>query len=295
MTRIKNNPTVAVVLAVVMTLSLVFTDVSAQTTVPVDPADETKGHVTLNPGYIRGTVSIGDVSNNTVTAYKTRVSAKSKDATGNELYSEIWIESDLWEAQEYELTVHIPDETRKAGETQEYTVSCKVFYSDASNGSLKDNPYIVFENQSANVTFQGTANVNFDLNPGYVNGRLETNCDLDYGWVYLKPDGASYYYTRIRFGADGEFHFPVRPDVNSIVWGTAVMTNGWVYDLAEQAVTVAEGGTENREWTISCTSGCSGSISGSIHLYGLGTNTVDEHHIFVKGATETQTSTDGDT
>ncbi len=72
MANVKRDSVLTFVFILVMALSLFFVTGNglAQTYTDVTPTDESKGHVTLNPGYIKGTVSIGDVSNNSVTVHK---------------------------------------------------------------------------------------------------------------------------------------------------------------------------------------------------------------------------------
>ncbi|WP_207683030.1 DUF4114 domain-containing protein [Desulfonema magnum] len=283
MTSVKRNSVLSFVFILVMALSLFL--ITANSMAQVTPGDESKGHVTLNPGYIKGTVSIGNEDNNSVTVSSARIWAISKDASGNQLRSEVTIGSELGN---YELTVHIPDETWKVNGTQEYTVYCRVYYKEgASKADLN------FQSQVVSVSYQATSDLDFVLNGAWVHGNLETNCGLDYGWLYTR-DSNNTCYTRIKFGADGNIHFPVRANTESTVQGTATMKNGWVYHLDEQSVNVGKGMVKQLDWRLWCDSGCSGEISGNMNLHGLGTNVLDRHKVYVTGATNRDVSLTSD-
>lgn len=255
--------------------------VSAQDETPVSPGDEGMGNVTLNPGYVRGNVWLGDPARNTEPVSKAKITARGKDALGNDLISEISLGKDLGS---YEMTLHVPDEVWKTGGTQEYKVSCVVYYSSSSY-------YFKYKDQVINVSYGNTTTLNFEQDPpGYIKGSVSVGCKEFKSaklYVRLSSDG-NFVQTNIYIGAEGTFCFPVQPNAGIKVWGLAYMTDGWVFDLDERFLDVSAGGETAVNWNLlpePCGSSCTGDISGKIELVGLGDNVLHHHWTQVDGAT----------
>ena len=241
------------------------------------------GNVTLNPGYIAGSISIGDISQNTKTVWRARVNASGKDPTGNDLYAETWIGPELGN---YALTVQIPDDVLSAGTSQEYKVSCALFYSSDKK------EYLVFKEQTVTVSYNETTSLNFALEPpSYIKGDITVGCNtLSSGWFYAKLNsGGNYSNTQIRISSDGKFRVPIQPNSGIKVYGHVYMSNGWKYDLDEQYIDASAGNETAVNWTLLAEpcggSSCNASISGDINLSGLGDNILHHHWIQVSGST----------
>ncbi|GEM_PF-3280355 len=107
-------------LAMALSFSLTATDVSAEDAI-------------LNPAYITGTVSLGDMSglhlnNGNGGVFKVKVWASGKDSSGKELYAETWLAEPLPDdgnLGNYTLTLHVPD----GAASQQYDVFSKLCYT----------------------------------------------------------------------------------------------------------------------------------------------------------------------
>ncbi len=279
----KNVKIISSCLAALLLAMALFTPagVFAQDGTPVTPADETKGNVTLNPGYVNGNVSIGDVGKNTVTVWKAMIRASGKDAAGNALYGETWIGPELGT---YNLTLHVPDEVWKTGGTQEYKVSCYVYYGDK-------NYYLRFKDQYVNVGYAATQTLDFELKPpGYITGTVSVGCKtLSWGKLYARLNsGGNFVESNIPISADGKIHFPVQPNAAVKVFGTVYMTDGWVYELEARYPDIAAGSETAVNWDLlptPCSPPCYGSVSGNVELMGLKDDVVHHQWVQVNGAT----------
>lgn len=246
----------------------------------IEDGQENGGEVVLNPGYIQGTVSLGDTSQNTVDVDRVEIEATSYDSDNKRLYSES--EIDLGN---YQLVVHVPNDTLKQNETQEYNISCDIYYSSGYNY------YFFFKNRTVNVPFQAPAQTaNFVLNPGFISGTVNTDsCDIREGWIYAWSGSTSdddYFKTKIYFGENGQFHFPVLPGQDIKVKGECTLTNDWTHELAEKTIRVGRGQAVDPDWEIDCGNVCAGTMWGEVRLEGLEAGTVNYHNIRLNGPSD---------
>ncbi len=174
MMRSENRINPLFLLALLLTMALPFTLAATD----VSAGDE---NVILNPGYITGTVSLGDMSglhlyNGTAGVFKAKVWASGKDSSGKDLYAETWLSEPLPDDGnfgDYALTVHVPDGTA----SQHYEVFCKLYYS--SDYTLGDR--FEFPSQSVSVSYGKTENLNF-TNSGYAEGSISMTCKI-FSWA----------------------------------------------------------------------------------------------------------------
>lgn len=246
----------------------------------IEGGQENGGEVVLNPGYIQGTVSLGDTSQNTVEVDHVEIYANSYDSDGKKLHSEMEME----DTGEYHLVVHVPDEIIEQGGTQEYTVSCKVYYSSHDQ-------YFYFRSHTVNVPFKQPAQtVNFAVNPGFISGTVRTDsCDIREGWIKARvgnSSDANYVYTRIEFGENGRFHFPVQPGQDIKVEGECTLTNDWTHELTETTINVGQGQAVDPGWEVDCEDVCAGALTGFAQLKCLGNNTIDRIYIDLEGSSD---------
>ncbi|GBC59355.1 hypothetical protein DENIS_0294 [Desulfonema ishimotonii] len=261
----------------------------------VEAGDETQGNVTLNPGFVKGEISIGDVSSNTVEMTHVVFYADSRDAIGNALRADLTLNKTDDDLGNYDLTVHIPDETWKTGGTQDYRVSCVVKFDNDGD------QYLAFKSQHADVLYMSEPKiVNFKMTPGYISGELVTNCEFKSGWIRARTgdrynDNPNYTEARIETApAEGDphrmrFHFPVAPCKSLKVWGHYELANGWAFDLEEKTIgQIAAGEAVDPGWEVhQCNeTGCERTLKGQIGVEGLGEGYVlDRHEVYLKGAT----------
>jgi hypothetical protein len=265
------NVSLSLIAAVVLSVFLTAANVSAD--------DQ---NVILNPGYISGTVSLGDAGtfhfyDENQEIFKAKVWATGNDASGKELYAETWLGKDLGD---YTLTVHVPESVT----AQDYEVYCTVYYyPDCLHDRFN------FAGQSLAVSDGETIPLNFS-NSGYVSGTVTMTCkELKWGRLYVYEDGktGTDYQTFVRFGADGNFHFPIYPDTDTRIEGYAFSTTGHQHRLESQNIRTDTGGTATVSWDIlpePC-GVCDPSIRGNISIEGLENNAVERHWLYINDAT----------
>lgn len=155
----------------------------------------------LNPGYISGTVTIDGVS--LKGAYIT--TRNGIDEASIRTYDE-----------NYTLTVNTPVD----GASTTYTVYVYSAHSGIDN-------YMRFKPKSVAVSDGQTSNLDFNVNPGFVDGHITvTGATLNYAFVSATlSSGEDYTYadTRIDSDADGNFSFPVQPNSGIKLYGDAVV------------------------------------------------------------------------
>ncbi len=211
--------------------------------------------VVLNPGYINGTVSIDGVRLNRANINAYSGSESASITTTNESYN---------------LTVN----TTTDGSSITYTVRASA-YSDSN----KD--YLYYKFQSVSVTEGNVYNLNFKVNPGFVDGRITVKgATLNYAYVNASLNtGGNYTYASTRTGSDGNFSFPVQPNDNIRIYGYAYMTNGASYTLDNKYVNVAAGATTTQNYELNLSG--TGSIEGLIDINGL--TGIDRNYVSCSG------------
>jgi len=264
------------ILAAVLAMALsVFCPMAgwAEDPIPITPGSESGADAVLYPGYIKGTASLGDMSNTTVRFYYGGVRA-STSANGQ------WLNSyfDLSNIpSEYQLTVHIPDKN-----TQIYKPYLSVSYMDGG--------YLYFESAPVTVYYKdkgAPSVVNLTLNPAYISGQISaTTCgSLKSGSIEVSSAGFS---TQVYFGTDGKFRFPVKSDTPLTITGEYYLSNGWKYQLTEKKVTIGAGKDFDPAWQIEqCPAGCSSAtLGGDVGIEGLGNNTLVSYNMNLIGSTQ---------
>ncbi|MDM8523052.1 DUF4114 domain-containing protein [Desulfococcaceae bacterium HSG8] len=233
--------------------------------------------ITFNEGDIAGSISLGDLtgcggeceSECTVSMIKARISASGKEPYSDEAISSGPIWTDIGANFEYELPVHIPCKLNESGACsgdpvaeQNYSVSCRVYYSNSGDS------YLDLKNQSANVSYHATTPLNFTMTPGYISGTISILGDdpLSGGYIhaYLNS-GENYVNTRVKFGDDGKFCFPVQAGENIKLSVNVITTDGNL-NLESKYVDVISGETTCADWIFN-----PGYIDGEISVIGAGT------------------------
>ncbi len=225
----------------------------------------TAGDVVLNPGYISGTVSIDGVTLNSadISAYSGSESASTSTSNGS-----------------YTLTVNTPTD----GTSITYNVN-----ATARSDSYKD--YLYFKSQSVAATEGNTSTLDFNVNPGYVDGTITvTGATLSYARVYANLNSSgNYTNARTIVGSDGAFSFPVQPNSNIRIYGYAYMTNGASYNLENKYIDVSASGTTTQDYTLTINAGTPGSIEGSIGVNGV--TDIDRNYVYGYGPSGSSKST----
>jgi len=227
--------------------------------------------VQLNPGYISGTVSIDGVTTGyaNISAYSGSENASIGTSSGS-----------------YNLTVNTPTD----GSSITYSVSAY-----ARSDSNKD--YLYFKSQSVAVTESNISTLDFNVNPGFVVGTVSvTGATLSYAYVYAYLNsGGNYTYAYTRTGSDGTFSFPVQPNSNIRIYGTAYMTSGANYNLGNKYVDLSVGQTVTQNYALTIETDTPGSIEGSIGINGIAD--IDRNYISASrsGGGSKSTSTTGNT
>ncbi len=290
MKKVRQN-CASLMLAAVLAMALsVFCPMAGWADDPIPPGGIIEGEVPCNPGFIKGTISLGDTSRNSVTATQVNLSATGIDAAGKAisgLTSNVTLKG-AGNLSQYEMVVQIPTEVMNAGGTQRYLIHCTILYGRTINN-------FNFKSQIVEVPY-GNQNapkvVDFVVKPGFITGPLPTNCQIKSGSITAQLTGEVS--THIEFAntdltKPANFYFPVQPNQDIQVWGVYTLTNGWTYQLEKRLVTVAEGQEVYPGWNIhQCgpDGDCSGTLKGQFGLEGLRTtDSIKKQDISLSGST----------
>ncbi len=225
------------------------------------PAPVVAQNVTLNPGYISGTIQVGSetIASGTVYAFWSAPDGTYYQANTN-----------FSGGNTYTITVNVPENT-----TPTYSIYAEVYVGTGYQKTLRLPP------QNVAVTAFQTSVGNFNVTPGYVTATLTVQGGT-FSAVEFRTSGAGSYASAYQDYSNlpqttATITFPVVP-------GDALTASGYMYwgsgttYLPDQNIAVAAGATVPVSWNLDLTPG---SIAGTIQLTG---SPVYQHQIYTSGA-----------
>ena len=238
--------------------------VSAQEVV-LNPVTISAEEVVLNPGFIEGAIQVGSE-----TISQSDILASSTGGEGFSASTSIYPNAS---SGSYSLTVNVP-----AGTSIDYKVYPKTFLDDHRD-------YIGFRPQTVTVNEFSTPIADFILqNPGFIKVNINVTGGTFSRAFLLAYPSSSTTVTSVSSTVDsasGDLTFPVEPNDNISVRGSAWLVSGLRLVLPEQSVNVAPGQTVTVNFSLTAPPRETGSIAGNIAFNGTGN--LDRHQVYARG------------